>query len=122
MIRRLGQISWTIGVIAASSALRAQLRPCHRYTFLTTCWLSVEALREELRLRPVAQDELDEMRRVCNYMAESAATTSVSVDDYFLEFGSGDGDPQTIPEDKRFAFVFTRERGCAADPTPASLK
>ena len=79
-------------------------------------------LGEELRLRPVAQDELDEMRRVCNYMAESAATTSVSVDDYFLEFGSGDGDPQTIPEDKRFAFVFTRERGCAADPTPASLK
>jgi hypothetical protein len=35
------------GVIAASSALRAQLRPCHSHTFLTTCWLTVEAPRTE---------------------------------------------------------------------------
>lgn len=80
-------------------------------------------LGEALRLRPVAQDELDEMRRVCRFMVKTAeASGSGAVDDYYLEFGAGEGDPTTIPEDKRFVFVFTRERGCAADPTPTTLQ
>lgn len=80
-------------------------------------------LGEALRLRPVAQDELDEIRRVCYFMQETAkASGADDIDDYYLEFGAGPGDPMTIPEDKRFVFAFSRERGCAADPTPASLK
>lgn len=80
-------------------------------------------LGEALRLRPVAQDELDEMRRVCHFMVKTAeASATGGVDDYYLEFGAGDGDPTTIPEEKRFVFVFTRERGCEADPTPTTLQ
>ncbi|MGB0855113.1 MAG: hypothetical protein ACPGVA_17645 [Pikeienuella sp.] len=79
-------------------------------------------LGEALRLRPVAQDELDEMRRVCFFMQKTVEESATGqVDDYFLEFGAGDGDPTSIPADKRFVFVFTNERGCAADPTPTSL-
>jgi hypothetical protein len=80
-------------------------------------------LGETLRLRPVAQEELDDMRRVCRFMVKTAeASETGGVDDYYLEFGAGPGDPTTIPEDKRFVFVFTRERGCAADPSPATLQ
>ena len=63
------------------------------------------------------------MRRVCKFMVKTAEASSTGgVDDYYLEFGAGEGDPTTIPEEKRFVFVFTRERGCDADPTPTRLQ
>ena len=44
----------TTGVITASSALRSQVRPCQRKTFLTVCWLIVEAPRSPPVLERVA--------------------------------------------------------------------
>lgn len=79
-------------------------------------------LGEELRLRPVAQDELDEIRRVCFVMVREAEKAGAEIDDYFIEFGATDDAPADVPYDQRFAFVFTAERGCEADPTPAVLR
>jgi hypothetical protein len=70
----LVQISSTGGVSSASAALRAQFRPCHRKTFLTTCWLMVEAPRP-LPSASAARIAFMSNPQCRQKLASSAATT-----------------------------------------------
>ncbi len=70
-------------------------------------------LGAELKEREPSRMEVREIRNACRFLTKLVRESDAGeVDEYFIEFASGDGPVEQIDPSKRTVFAFERETGC----------